>query len=237
MADAKPTRSGGTPIKQQGQVVLRIQEMILQGRLAPGDRLTEAAVAAQLGLSRTPVRQALPLLAQEGVLVPFGSRGYRVREFTAAEIDDALEMRGVLEGLAAKTIADKGIPRMLLHDLRDCLAQGDAIFARGAIAAGDERAYGQMNARFHDLILSGSERKILIDAVRRLHSVPFLAPETIAFGNIDPAQITMFLSYAHRQHHAVVDALESGDGARAAFLMQEHVHAQRRSLNLERAGA
>ena len=87
---------------QMAEAVVRLREMILNGKLAPGQRVAEAPLADLLGVSRTPVRQALPLLAQEGLLVENETRGYVVRAFTATEITDAIDVRGALEALAGR---------------------------------------------------------------------------------------------------------------------------------------
>ena len=78
--------------------VVRIREMILQGELRPGQRVREVELASKLGVSRTPVRESLPILAQEGVLTQLDTRGFVVRAFTPQEIMDAIDVRGVLEG-------------------------------------------------------------------------------------------------------------------------------------------
>ena len=90
---------------QLTDAIVRIREMILRGELAPGQRVAEAPLADMLDVSRTPVRQALPLLAQEGLLTEHETRGYMVRAFTGADIVDAIDIRGVLEGLAARRVA------------------------------------------------------------------------------------------------------------------------------------
>ena len=89
-------------------VALRLREMILRGELAPGERLAEVALAERLGVSRTPIRQALPALAREGLLAAAGRRGYVVRSFSPQDVIDAIETRGLLEGLAARRIAERG---------------------------------------------------------------------------------------------------------------------------------
>ena len=82
--------------------------MILRGDLAPGERLAELALAERLGVSRTPIRQALPALAREGLLAAAGRRGYVVRSFSPQDVVDAIETRGLLEGLAARRVAERG---------------------------------------------------------------------------------------------------------------------------------
>src|ERR1700745_2268398 len=99
---------------QMAEAGVRLREMVLNGKLAPGQRVAEAALADLLGVSRTPVRQALPLLAQEGLLSEHETRGYVVRAFTAADIVDALTLRGALEGLAIRKVTERGASKALL---------------------------------------------------------------------------------------------------------------------------
>ena len=81
-----------TPVAQ------RIRELIVDGTLQPGTRVAEAALAERLGVSRTPVRNALPALATEGLLEPAGRRGYAVRGFTVEDSFRGTEIRCLLEG-------------------------------------------------------------------------------------------------------------------------------------------
>lgn len=222
-------------MSQRPRVVVQIREMILQGALAPGQRVAEAAIAEQLGISRTPVRQALPLLAQEGLLVEAGARGYAVRGFTLGEIDEAIDLRGVLEGMAARALAERGAPRALLRDLRACLDDGDLLFAERATGRVDVDSYGAMNARFHDLIIAASAKPLLGELLARVNRVPFVTPSAIAFNHPDSAATFTDLWYAHRQHHVIVDAIAVGEGARVEALLREHVQVQRHSMNLHPA--
>src|SRR6202046_2006401 len=138
---------------KNARVVVRIREMILHGELVPGQRVREVELASSLGVSRTPVREALPILAQEGILMQLDTRGFVVREFTPQEIMDAIDVRGVLEGLAARTLAEQGPSRRLMQMLCDCLREGDEIFAKGNLIESDEDRYGEMNKQFHSLIV------------------------------------------------------------------------------------
>lgn len=219
-------------MKQQTLVMLRIREMILQGELKAGERVPEAAIAERLGISRTPVRQALPALAQEGLLVAGGGRGYVVRGFTAQEILDAVEVRAALEGLAARSIAERGATRALLRAFRACLEEGDAIFEKRRLTEDDELQYGRMNGTFHALIIDGAEKAIVSDLAARCQLVPFTSPSAIAFDKAELGKMFEVLFYAHRQHHAIVEAIERGDGWRVDFLLREHVNPQKQSMNL-----
>jgi GntR family transcriptional regulator, vanillate catabolism transcriptional regulator len=217
---------------QLTETIVRIREMILRGQLAPGRRVAEAPLAELLGLSRTPVRQALPLLAQEGLLTEHTTRGYVVRAFTAADIVDAIDLRAVIEGLAARRVAERGASRTLLRELRACLDDGDAIFRKRHIEESDEARYAEMNARFHELILQAAGSPILSAALERNNRVPFAAPQALAFDKTNLEQTYDLLHYAHRQHHAIVEALERAESARAESLMREHAMAVKESINV-----
>ena len=213
-------------------VTLRLREMILRGELAPGERLAEVALAERLGVSRTPIRQALPALAREGLLAAAGRRGYVVRSFSAQDVLDAIETRGLLEGLAARRIAERGATPELIRSLRECLSHGDAIVAKRRFESTDEARYSEMNGRFHALIVEGAGSRIVADALARNDHVPFASASAVAFSR-DSAQLLPVLSYAHRQHHAIVQALENREGARAEALMREHATPVKEVLNLK----
>lgn len=217
---------------QQTRALVRIRAMILRGKLSPGQRLAEAPLAEMLGMSRTPVRQALPVLAQEGLLAEHETRGYIVRGFSTADIFDALDIRGVLEGLAARRVAEQGASRSLLQALRQALTDGDSIFHKGMLEESDEARYAQMNGRFHDLIVLEAGSAMIEQTLERNGRIPFAAPQALAFDKTSLEYMFSHLLYAHRQHHCIVDALENGEGARAEALMREHINPVKESLNL-----
>jgi len=210
--------------------------MILHGELHPGERVREVELAAKLGVSRTPVREALPILAQEGVLTQLDTRGFVVRAFTPQEIMDAIDVRGVLEGLAARMLAEQGPTRRLLHSLHESLTEGDEIFKKGHVVLADEARYGDMNKQFHELIVQGSGSKVVAEAIERNGRIPFAAAHAIAFDTIDLPRMYDHLLYSHRQHHAIVQALENGESSRVASLMVEHAVGAKISINLSRVG-
>ena len=214
------------------QAIVRIREMILRGELAPGQRVAEAPLAELLGMSRTPVRQALPMLAQEGLLAEHGTRGFVVRAFTVDDVLDAIDVRAALEGLAARRVAERGASKALLRALRDCLEDGNAILDKRHVEESDEARYADMNQRFHALILTEAASPILADAVERNNRVPFAGPQALAFDRGQLDRMYDQLRYAHHQHHSLVEAFERGQGARAESLMREHAHVVEESINL-----
>jgi GntR family transcriptional regulator, vanillate catabolism transcriptional regulator len=217
---------------QLAEAVVRIREMILNGKLAPGQRVAEAPLADMLGVSRTPVRQALPMLAREGILIEHETRGFVVRAFTAAEIGDAIDLRGAIEALAAQRVAERGVTKALSRSLHEILEEGDSILCKRHIEESDEALYAAMNARFHAVILDAADSAILAAAMERNSHVPFAGPQALAFDKTQLDRMYDRLHYAHRQHHAIVEAIESGQGGRVEALMREHAFGVKESLNL-----
>jgi GntR family transcriptional regulator of vanillate catabolism len=217
---------------QQTRALVRIREMILQGKLSAGHRVAEAPLAERLGMSRTPIRQALPVLAQEGLLVEHETRGYVVKKISTADILDAIDLRGLIEGLAARRVAERGASRALCNELRLCLTDGDRIFSKGHIEASDEALYADMNARFHNLIVREARSPMIEQTLERNARIPFVGPQAVAFDNTNLDRMYEMLLYAHRQHHYIVEAIERGEGARVEALMREHANPVKDSLNL-----
>ncbi|MCB5364234.1 GntR family transcriptional regulator [Pusillimonas sp. CC-YST705] len=222
-------------MSQQTTVIVQLREMILQGQLRPGERMPETELATRLGVSRTPIRQALPALAQEGLLVPAGKRGYAVRAFTLEQTLEALQLRALLEGVAARTLAARGVSDELLEALKQCLQEGDAIFAQRTLNKDAESRYAQMNERFHRLIIDAADSPLLASLIERCNIVPFTAPLSIAFSTSSKDRMFDLLFYAHGQHHNIVQAIEQRQPERAEFLFREHAHTQEQSQALHRA--
>ena len=215
-------------------VAQRIRELIVRGELAPGERVAEATIAERLGVSRTPVRNVIPALASEGLLEPVGKRGYAVRRFSVEDSFRATEIRCVLEGYATRVIASGGPSTTVVEQLRDCLAEGNQIFDKGFLLPEDEEAYGRMNRRFHMIIVGAAADPLLSDLIQRVYSVPFVDPGVVAFNKIAPEEMFPILNSGQHQHHAIVDAIESGQGDLAEMLMRGHSGPARKSLGLDK---
>lgn len=216
-----------------GRVARQIRQLIVEGTLPPGSRLAEAALAERLGVSRTPVRNALPVLASEGLLEPVGKRGFAVRAFTKEESYAATELRCVLEGYAARKLALREDRGPIVDELRATVRDGDSIFDKGYLEREDEDHYAAMNRRFHHLVVSGAGDAFLQDMIERVYAVPFVAPDVVAFNRIPPDEIFPILRSAQHQHHAMIDAIEAGQADFAESLMRGHSAAAQRSLGLE----
>lgn len=216
-------------------VALRIKQMILSEEIKPGERLTEEGIASKLNLSRTPVRNAIPLLAAEGLLEPVGRRGYRVKRFGEFESWQALELRGLMEGYAAAQLASKGLDEAVLAQLDACLEEGDRIFEKRHLDAEDEGRYGEMNGQFHKLILDACDSPLLHSLLDRINQVPFVAPAVVMFDEVGLSRAYEYLFRAHGVHHAIVEAIRERDPHRAEALFREHARQQRFSMFARRA--
>lgn len=208
------------------QSVIRIlRDKIISGEFESGERLAEIPTSERLGVSRTPIRIAFRALESEGLLEKLPGRGYCVRNITPIQISDAVEVRGVLEGLAARQSAEIGLDESTQKSLLLCLTVGDALFKKGFIAEDDVEQYQQMNARFHELIIAASQNSAVKAALALSAHLPFASVNALAFNPDDLDKEFKRLYYAHMQHHAIVEALIKGQGARAENLMKEHAQA------------
>ena len=194
-----------------------LRERLLNGEFAPGARLQQIPLSMALGISRTPLREALLTLAREGLLSYEPNRGYAVRQFGRHDIDQAYQVRAQLEAFACHLCARQGLPEAALETLADCLARGDTILASGRLRPADLPDYRAMNVTFHETILNGASNRFVSDFVRQTQNVPFTSDRVFVWE--DHAVI----SRSHDDHHRVLRAIQDRDAARAEALMREHV--------------
>lgn len=210
----------------QGQwVLVKLRQMIISGELAPGSRIAEIPLAKQLGVSRTPVRLAFRVLEQEGLIEKEGRRGYSIRRVDEKEIRDAVEVRGALEGLAARLVAERGLSEEGRAVLVDCLRKGEAIFEKGKLTEEDMATYHDINMVFHQTLLDLADNSALSLAVTRNNHLPFASYSSIAVDLKALDREYARLKLAHMQHRLLVDALVRGQGTRAEAIMREHAYA------------
>jgi len=229
--------ANGEP-KLTDQVVLKLREMILRSELPGGQRVAEIPVAEQLGVSRTPVREALKVLAQEGLLEIAGKRGYRVMEFGAKEIEDAVDLRGILEGTAARLVAEAGPGAELLRTLEECLALGAEIVDGERYGVDEDIRWAEMNGRFHRAIVEACDNRPLQGALALNDKLPFASAQAVLGGETHSPSMAKrhrdVILLAQADHREVVTALRLRQGARVDALMREH--ARRALINVELFG-
>src|SRR5215212_639978 len=133
------------------RALLSLRELLLSGEFPPGTRMSELPLVERVGVSRTPLRLALSTLEHEGLLENLEGGGYAVREFTREEIHDAIELRGVLEGTAARFAAERGATADQLARLRQLSAEMDPLVHRSDVDS--FWAYVECNRAFHALLV------------------------------------------------------------------------------------
>ena len=216
---------------QQARVLVKLRDLILKGEFAPGERLAEIPIAEKLGASRTPVRLAFSSLEQEGLVEQSPTGGYLIKRFTLQEIADAIAVRGHLEGLAARLVAERGLTQQLLRLLQDCLKQGDRVLNKQSLDYDDCAGYIDMNDRFHQLIVDGAANAALARAIDLNNRLPFASPSaTLPMQQTSGVEGGEWLRQAHQQHHSMVQAMEQRQGTRAQWLAEEHVQIARMNV-------
>ena len=205
------------------QVLIKLRKMIIAGELEGGARVAEIPTAELLGVSRQPVRMAFRLLEQEGLLIKNPTRGYTVREISEKLINDALEVRGILEGLAAKTIAEQGLTEEQKKTLQNCIVETEKLFD-GKTEFGDHELerYHHFNVIFHDTIIQGAQNVALIQALAKNNQLPMASAQAITYDQTQALSEYRRLHYAHLQHCSIYDALVHRQAGRAETLMREH---------------
>ncbi len=216
---------------QQSRVLVQLRDAILKGEFAPGERLAEIPLAERLQASRTPVRLALTTLEQEGLIEPSLAGGYQMRRFTAREVADSIQLRGVLEGFAARLVAEQGMSRSLRRDLQACLDEGDRVVSKQLMELDDYAAYVEMNTRFHTLLVEGAGNLALQRMMDSLNRQPFAHASAMLPMQSSMEEGHQAMRLAHHQHHALVQAMERGQGGRAQALCEEHVEIARTNLD------
>lgn len=224
----------------QARAVSGLREIIFKGELDRDRPLSEEPLAKRLGVSRTPIRHAFTVLEQEGLLYKTTSGRYHVKQFHLDEIRDAVKVRAQLEGLAAQTLVEQGMNRKIERQLSRCLEEGDKLLEDGTLSNGVLENFSVVNARFHGLIVEGSQNAALIRAYEMIIQIPFVSPHTVIVDkdvlddDLHTVLATPFqrVSFAHTQHHLIVQALIAREAARAEALMKEHANIAQINMKL-----
>ena len=195
----------------------RLRRLILEGEYGPNERLIEEQLAERLGVSRTPIRQALTMLEAEGLVEMAPHRGAMVCSFTIEDVWDIYDLRAVLEGHAARRAADR-IDESGLARLRSSAENMENVLP-GRFADHEEeiRYLVATNQEFHGTIVAASRNRRLEKLLRRTVEVPLMFKAFYWYG---PHERTISNHY-HRQ---ILEALAAGDGERAEIIMREHVY-------------
>jgi GntR family transcriptional regulator of vanillate catabolism len=216
-------------VSQNSRTLLKLREMLFKGEFQRGERLSELPLSARLGVSRTPIRLALERLAHEGLLEASRSGGFVVREFTIDAVWDAIEVRGALEGTAARLAAERLGNGRELDTLRSYRDEMDSI---RILNEDSFSRYLDLNEKFHSEVVRLGKSEMLLWTLDRVLSLPFASPSALVFARSKlPGSAEMHI-IGQEQHHAILDAIENRQGTRAESVAREHARLSRRNLEL-----
>ena len=222
-----------TPVSTQtAKTVLNLRQMLFRGEFRPGEKLTELPLVARLGVSRTPVRLALDRLAHEGLLEPLPAGGFVVREFTLTDIWDAIELRGVLEGTAARLAAERLTDPHDLDLVRQYRDQMEPFRDDGDRDDADFSRYLELNEAFHSAIVDLAQSPILRMSLDRVLALPFAGPSSLVLSGHRPPGSPELMGISLEHHRAIVQAIENRQGSRAESVAREHAQVSRRSFEI-----
>jgi GntR family transcriptional regulator of vanillate catabolism len=221
---------GNNQNSQTAKATLGLRELLLNGTFKPRERVPELRLVEELGVSRTPLRIALMTLEHEGLLETLPGGGFVVREFTRTDIDDAIELRGVLEGTAARLAAERLDSADELEQLREICRELDLVVRRPSMRTFME--YLRLNEEFHLGFRALAKSPQLDRALDQVFALPFGPPSALLM----VAHATMPASWeillvAQHQHNGLIDAIARREGARADALAREHARIARQNLD------
>ena len=192
------------------KVLNYLREKILSGAMSPDERLIETRIAKEIGVSRTPIREALHSLEQERLVKAIPRVGYVVTRMQKEEVEEICEIRVAIEGLAIRRAIERA-QKQLAKDLRKNILR-----QRSEISKGNLRAYVELDAQFHEVsaVLSGSSRLLDMTQMLRRHMLRF---------RIQALYIIETALKSLKGHERILEAVEKGDPKTAVALLEQHL--------------
>jgi DNA-binding GntR family transcriptional regulator len=195
-------------------------QMLLSGEIPMGEQLDERELSTKLGVSRTPLREAIASLVRAGLVEYFPYRGNYVKKWTAKQVRDLYLVRKSLEVLAIHIVTPK-LSNEDIDDIRAVLNQ-----AEEALVRGDLQAFGEADSRFHSMMVQKTENVTLIDTIEHL-SVQIQMIRTIANRDAN------LLERTTQERPRILNALEQRDSELAAALMADHIEGVSQSVIMQ----
>jgi GntR family transcriptional regulator, vanillate catabolism transcriptional regulator len=230
MESAKRPAAESKASSQTARAAVALREMLVQGRFRPGERIREVPLAAELKVSRIPLHLALERLAHEGFLEIRPTRGFVVQRFSTEDIYDAIELRGLLEGAAARLASERLKNTSELAPLEALSREILTLVRRSKLTMETFNRYVELNAKFHATLLDLSRSRMLRRAVQQACSLPFASPSAFLRRQYISRDLRELFLISADQHCGIVDAIASREGMRAEVLTREHARVARRNL-------
>jgi len=215
---------------QTSRAVMGMRDLIVTGAMVPGERFTEVLLAERLCMSRTPIRAAIQQLREEGLLEPLTSGGFTVRGFLPREIAEAMDIRGDIEGLAARLLAERGGAEDALSRLDHVLDGIDTVLEAPVFGPAQVMRYSAVNAEFHAGLVAATGSALLRQEAQRANARPFASASALVQLNENTEQARRHLIVAQDQHRAVLEAIRAREGARVEAILREHARLSHRNL-------
>ena len=194
-----------------------IKNAVMNGELKAGDRIKEENIADAIGVSRTPIRNALRVLAAQGYIEMLHYQGARVADWSSQDLSEIIDLRALLEGFGAGTAAKK-IDDETLKELRELASQMEDIADKGDKSG--LKAMTDLNSKFHMKIIEASGNRRLAEVIGNL-AHPLLMQRRFTAFNRERLHRSMI------KHRDILDALASGDSEWAAAAMKSHILASK----------
>jgi DNA-binding GntR family transcriptional regulator len=201
-------RIGEEHASLHGQVIAELRQAILTGRLKAGERLVEGRLADELGVSRNPVREAIRVLASEGLVDVAARRGASVAVMSDQEARETIEVRALLEGQNAR-LAARRHDKELIKRIETVLKKGTA-----AVAARRFDQLFELNQQFHNALAAAGQNRVLGELLQKLRD-----RTAMLFAPMSPSR----QSRSWNEHAQILRAIIDGDERAAAALAAEHV--------------
>jgi GntR family transcriptional regulator of vanillate catabolism len=221
---ARRTRENSQTVK----ATLALRQLLFDGEFLPGERLAELTLVDRLGFSRTPLKLALTTLEHEGLVEALPGGGFVVREFTRGDVDDAIELRGVLEGAAARFAAERLESPDELAELRQISAQLEDVVHDESPEALVQ--FVSLNTRFHAGLVELAKSPTLGRELARILALPFASPSSLLSSHATLPESREIFVVAQHQHRALIDSIAAGHGARSEEIAREHARLSRANL-------
>jgi len=212
---------------QVTRATLGLREMLLRGAFGPGQRISEIPLSAKLGVSRTPLRLAFEKLEHEGLVKALPNSGFAAGEFSIADIWDAIETRGILEGASSRLASERLKNPAQLEPLRRINRAMEGI---SEINLESFTKYLDLNEAFHRAIMDLANNQILRREIEQVYKFPFATPSSRVLLPMTLRAAKGIVPIAEEHHKALIDAIEHREGSRAESLGREHARLTRRNL-------
>jgi GntR family transcriptional regulator, vanillate catabolism transcriptional regulator len=215
---------------QTARATLALREMLVKGQFRPGERIREVPLATQLNVSRIPLHLALERLAHEGFLEVRPTRGFVVQQFSTEDIYDAIDLRGLLEGAAARLAAQRLKDPRELDPMREAGHEILVLVRRPKLTVEAFKRYIELNEKFHAVLLDLCRSRMLRRTVDQTCKLPFASPGAFLARQIISADLQELFLISADQHFGIVEAIANRDCLRAEMLTREHAQVARRNL-------